>query len=120
MLSLFSAAIPGQGGYGHINEQYQSYWIQKFLGHNYTAFDLIRHRVWGRDDCNWWYQQNLLVFVNTAAVESFQLVEEPFVPDLVHPKLYDRTRDPTNRGGREILRSIKALFLRKLRALGGS
>src|SRR3989442_1063339 len=28
---LFSAAIPSQGGVGHLNEQWQSYWAAKFV-----------------------------------------------------------------------------------------
>lgn len=32
---VFSAAIPGQGGQDHINEQPQSYWIEKFRSNGY-------------------------------------------------------------------------------------
>lgn len=33
---LFSAAVPGQGGYGHINCQPKEYWIDKFNRNNYV------------------------------------------------------------------------------------
>ena len=38
----FSAAVPGQGGYQHINEQFQDYWIEKFRARGYTAYDMLR------------------------------------------------------------------------------
>jgi SAM-dependent methyltransferase len=33
---IFSAAHPGQGGTGHINEQPKEYWIQRFERHGYS------------------------------------------------------------------------------------
>jgi SAM-dependent methyltransferase len=33
---VFSAAVPGQGGHGHINCQPKQYWEQKFGEHNYV------------------------------------------------------------------------------------
>lgn len=36
---LFSAAIPGQGGHGHINCQPREYWLEKFALHNYVYDD---------------------------------------------------------------------------------
>ena len=37
---LFSAAIPGQTGDGHVNEQWPSYWAEKF-DHYFELFDVI-------------------------------------------------------------------------------
>jgi len=34
---LFSAAIPNQGGTGHINEQWQEYWAEKFYANGFGA-----------------------------------------------------------------------------------
>ena len=39
---LFSAAIPGQGGTGHIKEQWQDYWARLFVKHDYVALDFLR------------------------------------------------------------------------------
>jgi 2-polyprenyl-3-methyl-5-hydroxy-6-metoxy-1,4-benzoquinol methylase len=36
---LFSAAIHRQGGTGHVNEQWQSYWAEKFAHHGYVTLD---------------------------------------------------------------------------------
>ena len=46
---LFSAAIPGQGGTHHVNEQWPSYWIEKFSRSGFKKmYDAIRPRIWGR------------------------------------------------------------------------
>ena len=39
---LFSAAVPGAGGTHHINEQYLSYWTERFLKRGYEGVDAIR------------------------------------------------------------------------------
>ncbi len=52
---LFGAAIPGQGGVGHINEQWQSYWIKLFSAQDYEYWDVIRPRILGADDTAWCY-----------------------------------------------------------------
>ena len=59
---LFSAAIPGQGGTNHINEQYISYWADLFQNHGYDAIDPIRPHVYGNDSVEWFYQQNIVMF----------------------------------------------------------
>ena len=40
---LFSAAHPGQGGDGHINEQPKEYWIEKFAQHNYKPIEIKQY-----------------------------------------------------------------------------
>ena len=42
---LFSAATPGQGGNGHINEQPHSYWHYKFACKGYVLYDQIRWAI---------------------------------------------------------------------------
>ena len=39
---LFSAAVPGQGGTHHVNEQWPSYWAEKFAKAGYGVYDVIR------------------------------------------------------------------------------
>src|SRR6476660_9116831 len=43
---LFSAAIPYQGGTGHVNEQWPEYWHAKFALHDYVVIDCLRTRLW--------------------------------------------------------------------------
>lgn len=42
---LWSAAIPGQGGINHINEQWPFYWQSKFRKKGYYFHDTIRSRI---------------------------------------------------------------------------
>ena len=45
---LFSAAIPGQGGVNHVNEQWPEYWIDRFRQRGYVSLDIIRKTHLGR------------------------------------------------------------------------
>jgi SAM-dependent methyltransferase len=67
-LILFSAAIPGQGGINHINEQWPSYWRELFAQLGFRMLDPIRPHI--RDNCyvEWWYRQNLTLYATPKAV----------------------------------------------------
>ncbi len=84
---LFSAAIPGQGGQHHINEQWQSYWQQLFATEGYLAIDLIRPHIWHHPDVLPWYKQNLLLYVKKGHLLTVQY-DSARQPDLVHPELF--------------------------------
>ena len=89
---LFAAAIPFQGGAGHINERWQSWWAQKFSENGYDPFDVLRREIWGRRDIAWWYKQNAIFYVkrNSAAHARFTArFGEPSATmfDFVHPEL---------------------------------
>ena len=61
---LFSAAVPGQGGEFHINEQPLSFWQDLFAKRGYTAFDCIRPHVSGNAEIEPWYRYNAVLYVN--------------------------------------------------------
>lgn len=61
---VFSAAIPGQGGHGHLNEQPPAYWVGRFNQHGFEVSGELRWHLWGAADVEPWYQQNLLVAVH--------------------------------------------------------
>jgi SAM-dependent methyltransferase len=86
----FSAAIPFQGGTSHLNEQWQDYWSELFAGRGYAAFDVVRPRVWLNPAVEFWYRQNLIVYVERGRAEG--LPHEPTDPvlPLVHPDLLAR------------------------------
>lgn len=92
---LFGAAIPGQGGSAHINEQWQSYWAKKFISNGFTPIDVIRPQVTDFDDVLPWYKNNLLLYVrNSEAAELYKklLLENKhklFVTDLAVPDMYE-------------------------------
>lgn len=58
---LFSAAHPGQGGDGHINEQPIDYWKDKFETHHFKMKE-IRHLFKDDNKIEWWYRDNITLF----------------------------------------------------------
>ncbi len=65
---LFSAAVPGQGGEHHVNEQPPEYWRALFAELGYGCFDFLRLRLRlrGRGDVKPWYRYNTLIYANEA------------------------------------------------------
>lgn len=89
---LFGAAIPGQGGVNHINEQWQSYWAEKFAANGYLPYDVVRPRVWEDDEVLYWYRQNLLLYVRDTAADRLKgRAERCTMVDVVHPLQYMKT-----------------------------
>ena len=88
---LFSAAIPGQGGTGHVNEQWQDHWRAKFNSFGYYPVDAIRPLVWGHHDVEIWYQQNIILYCKEGHAPSGDGIR-PIPPNLslniVHPEYY--------------------------------
>jgi len=77
---LFSAAIPGQGGVGHLNEQWPTYWASHFSRHGFEVCDCLRDRLWRDRRVEWWYRQNLLVFVRAQARSNYPRLDRVTVP----------------------------------------
>ena len=94
---LFSAAIPGQGGVGHLNEQWPVYWVELFEAQGYSCSGALRWLIWTDDRVENWYRQNLMVaalhpgqvpavFKSSEAAGPIEMVP------VVHPVLYDARR----------------------------
>lgn len=110
---LFSAAIPGQDGVGHINEQWPDYWISLFEQNGFAPYDCLRARLWEVDSIEWWYAQNLFLFAKPGHRELSPLIQ-PLPTRLPHPRNYlhklDRWR-PENSSLRDhLLRTPKVLL----------
>lgn len=89
---LFSAAIPGQGGVDHINEQWQTYWVALFAQCGYTVCDALRPQIWKNRRIAYWYRQNMMFFCNRSALEKIPaLAAAPHAlrHSLVHPGQMD-------------------------------
>jgi SAM-dependent methyltransferase len=89
-LVLFSAAIPHQGGAGHVNEQWPGWWAQRFAEHGYTPVDCVRDAVWDDPRVATWYAQNTLLFAAPGA-QTPELADHPGFgrcPARVHPTVY--------------------------------
>jgi SAM-dependent methyltransferase len=67
-LVLFSAAVPGQGGLHHVNEQWPQYWETSFASRGYRRLDPIRREIWQDSSIGWWYRQNILLYASEAAI----------------------------------------------------
>lgn len=127
---LFSAAIPYQGGRGHVNEQWPEYWINIFRARSFVPFDFIRHKIWDEADIPAWYKQNILLFVNEEKISLLRLPGDftPSTPmSMVHPDIYinhmwknrsELDRQATVSGSFEIFCiAIKRWIRKKLHAL---
>ena len=90
---VFSAAIPRQGGTGHVNEQWPSYWVQQFERLGFQVFDPIRARIWHSDQVDWWYRQNCLLFAREGNPIGCKLTPPTGPLDVVHPLLLKREID---------------------------
>jgi SAM-dependent methyltransferase len=90
---LFSAAVPGQGGTNHINEQYLSYWSAIFQEHAYQGIDKIRPQVLGNPAVDWWYQQNIVMFL--APNHPLLTKDFPKPLPIIHQQLYESVQRPT-------------------------
>lgn len=60
---FFSAATPGQGGDGHINERPHDYWHTLFEAFGFSWHDVIRPRTKNMKEVLWWYQRNMFLYV---------------------------------------------------------
>jgi hypothetical protein len=92
---LFSAAIPGQEGTLHVNEQYPSYWIKIFQNNNFVPIDCIRKKIWSNEKIAFWYRQNIIIYVNKAVLQQFEKLQLEanntdlnFI-DIVHPGYFN-------------------------------
>ena len=91
---LFGAAIPFQGWQqAHINEQWQSYWADKFLQNGYDAFDALRPAIWSSPEIVYFYKQNAIFYAKrgTPGHQAFMArCVKPTVAmfDIIHPEHY--------------------------------
>jgi hypothetical protein len=93
---LFSAAIPGQGGAEHVNEQWPSYWQALFQERGYLMIDCLREQLWDNSEVQAYYRQNLFLCVRQEVLDSLpalqRFLDRP-VRNLVHP--YYWAHDPS-------------------------
>jgi hypothetical protein len=79
---FWSAAVPGQRGLDHINEQWPSYWIPKFKELGFYCNGDFRLQFWDDENIETWYRQNILLFSKHKPEWDGE------VRDLVHPNNY--------------------------------
>lgn len=91
---LFSAAIPGQQGVHHINEQWPAYWEERFKEKGYVPVDCIRRHILGNTNVAFFYAQNTFIYVKETALERYPKLQAEIATGhgnahaFVHPQLY--------------------------------
>jgi hypothetical protein len=75
-LVLFSAAAPGQGGIGHVNEQWPRYWRSLFEARGFKMLDILRPLIREDRRVAWWYRQNIALFAGEAAISANPKLQE--------------------------------------------
>jgi len=78
---LFSAAVPGQGGTHHINEQMPMYWRALFRRHGYVLLDAIRPAILADTRIEWWYRQNTVLYVSEDLLRERPSLAKYCVPE---------------------------------------
>ncbi len=79
---LFGAAIPNQGGTGHINEQWQTYWAEKFASNKFYPYKTdIRKAFFNNENVEMWYKNNMILFTKKKFKIDYQL-------NFVHPEMF--------------------------------
>ncbi|HEX7126055.1 MAG TPA: class I SAM-dependent methyltransferase [Thermodesulfobacteriota bacterium] len=124
----FSAAIPRQGGTGHVNERWQDYWAEQFRQRGYVAIDGVRERVWRNPRVATWYAQNTLLYVREDRLAEYPALARererggalPLA--VVHPRRYLYMTDPRHLPLREVVAALPLLvgnaIRRRLRPRG--
>ena len=72
---LFSAALPGQGGIHHVNEQWPSYWRDLFRSFGYHRTDPVRRRVLTDTRVEPYYRQNIFLFASENAIAASETLQ---------------------------------------------
>ncbi len=92
---LFSAAVPLQGGRGHINEQPQSYWANLFSQNGFDCCDLVRPQIWHNELAGYVHRQNILLYVSQNRKDFKEkhrdwYVDTQKILDVIHPVMYQK------------------------------
>jgi SAM-dependent methyltransferase len=115
------AAIPGQGGTGHINEQWPSYWRALFERRGFQAYDFIRPAIWAAEGVQPWYLQNSIGYFRgpvpervRRSAESLALLRLHEPASIIHPGLYALANDPQHKSVRQHASGLAEAIRRKM------
>ena len=114
---LFSAAIPGQGGVDHINEQWPSYWAEKFKLHGYLPIDTLRSAIWNETRIASCVRQNVILYVDESLIASSPALADARAATnddrlhLVHPDEFTKVTDPRVMSLRRTVREVPGVIV---------
>lgn len=106
---LFSAAIPGQCGQNHLNEQWPKYWANLFREYDYVFLDIIRPLIWENPKIDFWYKQNIFLIVksNNTLLNKYSSSNL----STIHPELFNNVSKDLKKYHSKSLELKKELFL---------
>ena len=107
-LILFSAAVPGQGGKGHLNEQPHGFWHKCFYANGFDYFDEFKVKILDCvDQSNFYHAQNIFVYYHKERRNEFsrfgKLFNESF--EIRHASMLNKKPGIVN-----LLRQFPAAF----------
>lgn len=115
---LFAAALPGQGGTHHVNEQWPEFWQRLFENKGFVLIDCIRPFIYNNPEVMWWYRQNVFLYVNKSALKNYPRLQAMQVQAngivLIHRSLLAKRYG----AWRAISYNLKAPFIRIFNRLG--
>jgi hypothetical protein len=79
-LMIFSAAITGQGGTQHINEQSLEYWNRQMAGAGFVPFDIFRDSFTSNVEIPKYYSNSIALWVNKNLITQEIICYEKFLP----------------------------------------
>lgn len=86
-LVIFSAALPGQTGYRHINEQWPQFWVELFKENGFSCIDILRDYFWDDPRIHPWYRQNIFIYTKREElIEKYGKTNNPHVK--IHPDIF--------------------------------
>ena len=94
---IFSAAIPNQGGFNHVNEQWSDYWDSKFLELGYVKYDILRPILWNEGLITWPHKQNMVVYLHESENNLSQTLKLMKSNDLKNPVHFENYMNKTNK-----------------------
>lgn len=66
---IFSAAIPRQGGLGHINEKWHNHWHSEFSKFGFEYFDGFKPYLLPNQEIHYWLTQNLFIYTRKGKID---------------------------------------------------
>lgn len=85
---LWSAAIPGQTGHGHLNCQWPDYWAKLFYERGLVVSEDLRWEFWDEDEIEVWYRQNLLLVARYEWFDERGMKFTKYPRSVVHPGIW--------------------------------
>jgi SAM-dependent methyltransferase len=73
---VFSAAVPGQRGTCHINEQWPEFWRLLFARRGFERIDCVRPEIWDNRAVAGWYRQNIYLFASEKGRENYPMIAQ--------------------------------------------